>query len=640
MIRIRIDGTERTYDSLPITIGRDEDNDMPLDDAKLSRHHCRIVRTAEGVVIEDLESRNGTLVNGVPVRRRVLDPGDTVLIGITNFTVEWDREAKAPARARRGARPPSEVEEENARLRQLLTLAKSVAAERDEAALLRRIVDSAIELTGAERGFLFLVTLHGLDFRAARDRRNRDIERPEQKVSGSIARRAMETGRPVVTEDAGGDARFDGFKSVAFLKLRSVLCVPLKVPDGPLGAVYLENNEEPGTFHPRDVPIATAFADFAAIALKSARFVAEIRRSEEQIRKSRERISRLNERLKALLRRQSQELAGVRADLDVSRRELGLRYDYTSIVGPSEAMRNVLALLDRVTESEVAVLLQGESGTGKELLARSLHYNGPRRAGRFVAVNCAAIPPDLFEAEMFGWEAGAFTGAAAAREGLLEQADRGTLFLDEVSEMPLEAQAKLLRAVQEGEVRRLGGTESKKVSVRTVAASKKDLLEKVRAGAFREDLFYRLGGVVCRIPPLRDRVEDIPALFDHFLDLISSSRGVERPPVDPEVIDRMVAYPWPGNVRELENEVQRLLTLQRGAIGPDLLSFPVFSGDPGAAPPSTIPEGGLKSLVEDLEKRLLAETLRRVHGNKTRAAALLGLSRLGLRKKLERYGLS
>ena len=193
--------------------------------------------------------------------------------------------------------------------------------------------------------------------------------------------------------------------------------------------------------------------------------------------------------------------------------------------------------------------------------------------------------------------------------------------------------------MENGELRRVGGTETIRVKVRTVAASNKELREAVSNGTFREDLFYRLAGVECILPPLRERTEDIAALFDHFMDAICAERELERPMVDAEVIDRLMAYPWPGNVRELRNEVQRLLALQRGVIGPDLLSLPIYSGDPAAVPPATLPEGGLREVVSNLEKRLILDTMRRVNGNKTRAAAILGLSRLGLRKKIERFGL-
>jgi len=649
MLRIVCGGVVHRFKALPVTMGRDDDNDLTLDDAKLSRQHCRIVRDGSGLVLEDLKSSNGTYVNGVPTHRNPLRAGDTVLIGVTPLDIEWDSDI-APAPEPREPAPRStdvpepgegdDVARENYRLRQLLRLAKSVASERDEEVLLRTILDSAIQLTGAERGYLFLITLNGLDFRVARDAEGDDLEEASENISQSIARAAVESGRPVMTEDAGGDARFAGGRSVAFLKLHSVLCVPLKVPDGPLGAIYLENRSITSQFHPRDVPLITAFGDFASIAVSAARSLDTLRKREEQLQRSRERVGRLNARLKTMLRQQSHELAGVRADLTMSRQELGLRYDYTSIVGQSAAMRNVLALLDRIIGETIPVLITGESGTGKELIARALHYNGPRREAPFVTVNCAAIPAELIESELFGHEKGAYTGADSSQPGLFERAHEGTLFLDEVADMPPALQKKLLRVLQTGEVRRVGGTEVCKVSVRTVAASNRELRTLIESGSFREDLFYRLNGVECPIPPLRDRTEDIPLLFDHFLDALCAEQEVERPPVDPEVIDRLQAYPWPGNVRELQNEVQRLLALQRGTLSPDLLSLQVFSGDPSTIPPTNLPPGGLKELVENLERRLILDTMRRVNGNKTQAAKLLCLSRLGLRKKMERFGIT
>ncbi|MHC4224767.1 MAG: sigma 54-interacting transcriptional regulator, partial [Planctomycetota bacterium] len=441
MIRILTDGAEHSFPSLPITIGRDAENDLPVDDNKLSRHHCRICRTPEGIVVEDLGSSNGTFVNGARTKHHVLTAGDTILIGVTALNVEWTPEAVPhPRRKKRTSREMEDLEQEAARLKRLLHFVKAVVSERNEEALLRRILDSAIELTGAEHGFLFLVTLHGLDFRAARDNKGNNLEHPQDRISHSIARETIESGRPVVTEDAGGDARFAGGTSVALLRLRSVLCVPLKVPDGPIGALYLANADITAQFHPRDIPTATAFGDFAALALARARNEAALRRREDQLKRSRERIGRLNARLKGLLRRQSRELAGVRADLDVSKQELGLRYDYTAIVGQSPTMRKVLGLLDRIIGADMPVLVQGESGTGKELVARAVHHNGARREERFISVNCAAIPAELIEAELFGREEGAYTGAGAGAPGLFEQADKGTLFFDEIVDMPLETQ--------------------------------------------------------------------------------------------------------------------------------------------------------------------------------------------------------
>jgi len=636
VIRIVCEGVEHRFKSLPITIGRDEDNDLPVDDVKLSRHHCRICRSPEGFVVEDLDSSNGTYVNGAPTQRHVLGAGDTILIGVTSLNVEWDPEAAPPRRPRRlSTEQVEELQVDNRRMRRLLALTKTLAIEQSEEQLLRRILDNAIELTGAAKGFLFLVTLHGLDFRAARAEGGRNLSKPEDKISHSIAREAIESGRAVLTEDAGDDARFAGGRSVALLHLRSVLCVPLKVPDGPIGALYLEQGDVTGQFHPSDIPLVTAFTDFAALALATARNVAELDKRAEQLRQARDRIGRLNHRLKALAQDRSRELGGHGEEPGSGT----VKHDYHAIVGRSPAMRRVFALLDRVIESDLPLLVVGESGTGKELVARTVHFNGARKNARFVTLHCAAIPGDLVETELFGREAGAYTGADTAAPGLFELADGGTLFLDEAGDMSAEVQAKLLRVLENGEVRRVGGTEVRKVSVRTITACSRDLKELVAAGTFREDLYFRLAGVTCVLPPLRERSEDVPQLFEHFLDLLCAERGVEPPAVDPEVVDRLLAYPWPGNVRELRNEVQRLVALSSARITPDRLSLPVFSGDPEAAPPAALPPGGLKELVENLERRVLLDTMRRTEGNKTRAASLLGLSRLGLRKKLDRYGL-
>ncbi|MHC4848941.1 MAG: FHA domain-containing protein [Planctomycetota bacterium] len=600
MIRILLNGNELRFAALPITIGRDPDNDVPLDDNKLSRRHCRIVRGADGFFVEDLESSNGTYVNGERIEHHALALGDAVRIGFTEFQVEWDASLESSRRRpRKGKVDPEEVRElhvENRRLRRVLNLTKAVAAATDEESLLRLIVDSAVELTGAERGFLFLVTLHGLDFRVARDRNGDDLEHPEDMISRSIAGEAVESGRPVVTEDAGGDARFAGGRSVAYLRLRSVLCVPLKVKDGPLGAIYLENSDVTAQFHEEDVPLVTTFCDYVALTIHAARNVVTLEAREEQLRRSRERIGRLNAKLKSLLRRQSRELAGVRADLDLSRQELGMRYDTASVVGESPAMRKVLGLVDQLLDSEEVVLVRGESGTGKQIMARAIHYNGPRRDRRLVNLNCSAVPAGML---------------ATRLPESIQQAQGGTLMLDEYELLPDELRDKLVSSLGDA---------------RLILASSDPGAPAVKA-------------VEIALPPLRERVEDVLPLFEHFLDSMCADQEIERPDVQPEVLDRLLAYAWPGNVRELRNEVQRMLALQRGVLTPDLLSLPVFSGDPGAVPPAQLPDGGLKELVEGLEKRVIEEILQQCGGNKTRAAATLGLSRLGLRKKIDRYGI-
>jgi transcriptional regulator with PAS, ATPase and Fis domain len=287
------------------------------------------------------------------------------------------------------------------------------------------------------------------------------------------------------------------------------------------------------------------------------------------------------------------------------------------------------------------VVIYGESGTGKELVARAIHHNGPRRGRPFVGESCAAIPETLLEAALFGHARGAFTGADAERRGLFEVAHGGTLFLDEVGEMSPGMQAKLLRVLQSGELRRLGSERTLHVDVRLLAASNRDLQRLVEEGRFREDLFYRLNVVRVGLPPLRERRDDIPLLVEHFLAKHARSANRKPPRLQRAALQKLVGYRWPGNVRELENEVVRAAALCDEAgevITIEDLSPQVAAGDPEAAWDSP-DDLGLKKRVERLERTLLREALARADGNQTQAARLLGLSRFGLQKKLRRYRL-
>jgi transcriptional regulator with PAS, ATPase and Fis domain len=282
----------------------------------------------------------------------------------------------------------------------------------------------------------------------------------------------------------------------------------------------------------------------------------------------------------------------------------------------------------------VPVLFVGESGTGKELVARAVHANGARARRPFVSENCAAVPEALLESTLFGHVKGAFTGATAMRAGLFEVADGGTLFLDEIGEMPLAMQTKLLRVLQDGEVRPVGGDRARTVDVRVLAATHRDLEALVAKGAFREDLFYRLNVVMLRIPSLRERPDDIPLLALHLLEKHAPGRGLR---VTRAAMDRLVRFPWPGNVRQLENEIRRAVVLADGRIDVAELSQEVARGGPGAARGSGL---DLRTRVDALEAELVREAMAKTEGNQTRAAELLGVSRFGLQKMMRRLGLS
>ena len=306
------------------------------------------------------------------------------------------------------------------------------------------------------------------------------------------------------------------------------------------------------------------------------------------------------------------------------------------IVGASRLMRELFDLVDRAARSTSTILITGESGTGKELVARALHEASERR-GPFVPVNCAAIPADLIESELFGHTGGAFTGARQTRSGLFETANGGTLFLDEVGELPTAVQPKNLRALQEGAVRRVGADREREVDARLVAATNRNLDEEVREGRFREDLYWRLNVIHIRVPPLRDRPIDIPLLVDLFLTRACEAAGREPLDVAPDTLAILTGYAWPGNVRELENAVERAVALARGArLTPDDLPERVRTTGEAAA---IIARGQERRLtLRELEREYILETVRRMGGNKTRAAEMLGLDRKTLHRKLNEYG--
>ncbi len=341
-------------------------------------------------------------------------------------------------------------------------------------------------------------------------------------------------------------------------------------------------------------------------------------------------------RIQAVLERQ-----GLRREVRRLRREVGTRYGFGNLLGRSPAMRALLGQLEQVAATRSTVLLMGESGTGKELAARALHYNSDRAERPFVVIDCAAIPETLQESELFGHTRGAFTGAVAAKRGLFEEAHGGTLFLDEVGDLSAATQAKLLRVLQEGTIRRLGDTRTIQVDARIIAATNRDLPAEVRAGRFREDLFFRLNVLPLRLPPLRERPEDIPLLTEHFLRRFAAETGCPVRQIAPPALDCLMAYRWPGNVRELEHAIERAVLLSQGEaleVG-DLPPAVQGGGGQGVEEAPLRLRDAVAHLNADLERGLIRRALARTGGNRTEAAVLLGISRRALLYKLKEYGI-
>ncbi|UCG66256.1 MAG: sigma-54-dependent Fis family transcriptional regulator [Deltaproteobacteria bacterium] len=320
------------------------------------------------------------------------------------------------------------------------------------------------------------------------------------------------------------------------------------------------------------------------------------------------------------------------------RETLGSHFDRRNIIGQSPAMVKLLETVAQVAPSEATVLITGESGTGKEMIAGAIHFNSPRKDGPFVKINCAAITETLLESELFGHEKGAFTGAYKQKEGRFRQAHRGSLFLDEISEMSLAMQVKLLRVLQEREITRVGGEEVIKVDVRIITATNKDLLQEIHGGRFREDLYYRLNVVALNVPPLGERREDIPLLAQHFLEMFSEKNRKKVKGFTPQGMDRLLKYEWPGNVRELMNAVERGVVLARSEYldQEDLSLILEHTSSPGEISSKDVIRADMP--LDEMEKATILKTLELTDGNKSEAARRLGITRRTLHKKLKLYG--
>jgi len=550
--------------------------------------------------------------------------------------------------------------EDDRRWTRLLEINRRLSAEHDVKRLLAYILDSAILLAGAERGFILLADAaegtHGgadqprghkrararrpkLTIEVARNIDRENIRNVRMKISQSIAQRVIEEGEPILTVDAMEDERYREHLSVHSLRLRSVLCLPLRMRGEVLGAVYLDNRFRAGAFGEGELGFMEAFVDQAAVALSNARLLAEMERSRDALQRAQAEVEQLNAKLSEELARRTRELEDSKRVLVRQREQLVARHKYDRIIGDSPAIRKVFAIMDRLLDNTIPVLIEGESGTGKELVARAIHYNGSRRDGEFVAVNCGAIPANLLESELFGHVRGAFTGATSNKRGLFQLADKGSLLLDELGELPLEMQVKLLRVLQEGRVKPVGAVQEIPVDVRILAATNRHLEDEVAAGRFREDLYYRLSAVTIPLPPLRQRRSDIPLLVQRFLadnraEGLTQVRGVSA-----AAMALLKRYDWPGNVRQLQMVLKSLSLFADGdELTPDdLAAYPDILSSGGSLPPASQSLSG-RSLA-DIEREAIIQALRDNHGNKKRSAEQLGIDRRTLYNKLKVYGI-
>jgi len=587
-LRLRLpDGTQRdvTLQKRLTSLGRGRDNDVDLGDPSLPATALHIHFDGRD---HNAASHAGAsmTVNG---RRRAsarLADGDRIAVGAAELTFSaGPREAPRPA-------PPDPADGRVEAMRSLVRFSERLLGASDFRKLLDELLDATLAVTHADKGFLILFEEGESAVKAARNLARETIEDAVARVSDSIIQRVRETRRPVVVADALHDEQWSSSSSVVNLKLCSVMCAPLMQKGDVLGVLYLGNDSVVSLFDEKDLEALTVFAAQASLLVQNALLLDGLRRENEALREA------------------------------VARRQYG------EIVGTGPAMAEVLRRIEKVAGTDVSVLVTGETGTGKELVAREIHRRSARAAGPFVAVNCAAIPEALLESELFGHVKGAFTGAVATRAGKFQAASAGTLFLDEVGDMPAALQAKLLRVLEERAVTKVGDTRPEAVDIRVLAATNRVLEQEIAAGRFREDLFYRLHVVSIVLPPLRQRGDDVVVLARWFLQKYAKDLGSRARGFAPAALVALRKYAWPGNIRELENRVKKAVVLAERPL--------ISAEDLDLGPDSFAPVLPLAQAAEEYRKRYIQEVLERNGGNRTKTAKELGVDPRTIFRHLER----
>ena len=592
-----------------LSIGRDPSNEISLLDSLVSRRHCIIRKEAEAFRLLDLESRNNTFVSGVPIRERVLVPGDQIRVGNSVLVFQGpgsETSTDAPFQLDASPAPgaatvilrkedalylqPRRPESLPATARTvrdlnvLLDFSRTLNSVRGLAALQEKVLEAVLEAVPADQAAILLTEdgVDGFSSIIGRDRRlgaNQPI-----RASQTILNRVLKESLAVLSSDVQSDDSYREAESLLERRVHSVLAVPLEVRGKVLGVMYLEASSPGSRFDSDLLQVATTLGNITALAVENARHL--------------ERLDGENRRL---------------------HEELSIHH---SMVGESKAMREVYEFVSRVAGRDSTVLISGESGTGKELVARAVHMNSPRVDKPFVAINCAAITETLLESELFGHERGAFTGAVAQKKGKLEVAEGGTVFLDEIGELAVAMQAKLLRVLQEREFERVGGTRPIKLDVRLIAATNRDLKEASRTGTFRSDLYYRLNVVSLQMPALRERREDIPLLAAFFAAQHGEKVKRRVAGISPEAQACLTRYDWPGNVRELENAIERAVVLGSTEVilAEDLPDSILEETAASGQPVNALAEG-----IREAKKVLIERAIEQANGNYTEAAKLLGV---------------
>lgn len=576
-------------------IGRETNANLCIASPSVSRRHCKIEKTENGFVITDLDSLNGTFINDLPIRTRLLDHGDRVRIGDSQFlflTHEGEATSKSSdvrldeARIISGSTVQIRFDDAlytMARdLSALMKVSTTINSIRGLDDLLQRLLELLFEAVPAQRGAILLTNedsfetslVFGLDRARGKDQ--------AVNVSRTIVQQVLRDGVALLNNE-GTKESSAATETLISTRPHSVMCVPLIMIDRTLGVLYLDTTLPRDQFNRDHLQLVAAIAGIAAVAIENARQF--------------EWLATENERLLA--------------DVNIEH----------NMIGEGAAMQRVYHFISKVAPTDATVLITGESGTGKELAARAIHRNSKRAQKTFIAVNCAALNESLLESELFGHEKGSFTGAIAQKKGRLEIADGGTVFLDEVGELTPALQVKLLRVLQEREFERVGGTITIKVDLRLIAATNKNLEEAIEAGQFRQDLYYRLNVVSLEMPGLRARREDIMLLANYFADKYAAQCNRKLKGFSSEARECLMAHDWPGNVRELENTIERAVVLgTTDLILAEDLPEALLETEVSVATPTTYHQA-----VAETKKQIILDAMNQAGGNFVDAAKLLGV---------------
>jgi transcriptional regulator with GAF, ATPase, and Fis domain len=521
--------------------------------------------------------------------------------------------------------------DQNQLAEELLKICQRMSSERNLAALLDLIANEATQLMGADRASLFLLDRKGGELWSKVVLGSEEIRFDARLgIAGAVAL----TGETINVEDAYQDPRFyKGIDLLSGYRTQSLLAVPLRTNNGEIiGTFEVLNKETRGAFSTADEEILKALAAQAAISLENARLCEKMQQEIGQRRDAERALKRTADELQAALAEVEQLKNRLEIENVYLQEEIKTEHNFEEIIGRSAALKTILRGAEQVASSDATVLIRGETGTGKELVARAIHNLSQRKDTPLVKVNCGAIPANLVESELFGHEKGAFTGALQRRIGRFEMADGGTIFLDEVGELPSDTQVKLLRVLQDGEFERVGSSKPVKVDVRVIAATNRNLSAAIKEGAFRPDLFYRLNVFPLDMPPLRERKTDIPLLVNFFINKFGKKMGKDIKGVSKATLERMESYSWPGNVRELQNVIERAVVTASGS------TIEIDDSILGADSTSHADVEALQQVERAHIIRVLKQTNWVVHGH-AGAAAILRINPSTLRFRMQKLGI-